>query len=101
MTTTNATTISQIGRMTILATSGGRIISDDANGSIILPVSSGYRVVVKYDRGSDTYTVSRLFVRAGRVFDKGTVSYIYSDQLDEMVYRAGCFRNVDFGTVAA
>jgi hypothetical protein len=90
------TMVRQIGTMNILATSGGRVGRDEANETITLPVSNGYRVVVKYDRGPDTYTVRRLFVRAGKVSDKGTVSGVYADELGETVYRAGCFRNVAF-----
>jgi hypothetical protein len=95
--TVTRTMLEQIGRMTILATSGGRIVTDDEHDTITLPVSNGYRVVVKYNRGSDTYTVARTFTRAGRVFDKGTVTDVYADQLDDAVYRAGCFRNVPWG----
>lgn len=96
--------ISQIGRMNVFAISGGRvsvIVNDERETiEIQLPVSNGYRVSIKLG-WDDTYTVSRQFVRKGVVFDKGTVEGIYCEEIGEVAYKASCFRNVEFGKVAA
>lgn len=80
----------QIGAGNILSISGGRIVAI-ADG-IELPVSNGYRVRVVLDP-SDTYTVSRIFRRAGKEFVKGSRSDVYCDQVSEIAYRAGMFRS--------
>lgn len=87
--------LEQIPKMTILAISGGRVRFIPAG--IALPVSNGYSVEATYDEGPDTYTVRRVFTRSGRRWVKGEESGIYCDQLGEACYRAGMFRNVDFG----
>lgn len=96
--------ISQIGRMNVFAISGGRvsvIVNDERETvEIQLPVSNGYRVSIKLG-WDDTYTVSRQFVRKGVVSDKGTVEGIYCEEIGEVAYKASCFRNVEFGKVAA
>jgi hypothetical protein len=84
--------IQQIGTGNILAISGGRIIGTE-NG-IELPVSNGYSVRIELDP-SDTYTVTRVFKRAGKEFVKGSRSDVYCDQLSEIAYRAGMFRSYD------
>lgn len=96
--------IGQVGAPTILATSGGRVRfvvagdrPDTSAGTVSFPVSNGYRVEVDLD-ASDTYTVRRVFVRSGRRFVKGTETYVHCDEISETVYRAGCFRNVPFGS---
>lgn len=91
----------QIGARNILAISGGRMIVDEAHGEIILPVASGYKVVVTYCRASDTYTVRRVMVRGAKVFEKGTITGVYCDQVGEIAYRASCFRDGSFGEVLA
>lgn len=91
------TMVAQIGRINLLAASGGRVLYDNANLQIQLPVGSGYRVLVTYDEGSDTYTVERVFVRRGEFFDHGRQTYVHCDELGETVYQASCYRNVDFG----
>ena len=95
--------IAQIGRMNIFAISGGRVGVIRENGETVgieLPVSNGYRVSIKLG-WDDTWTVSRQFVRAGVVFEKGTLSSVYADQVGEIAYQASCFRNVEFGKVSA
>jgi hypothetical protein len=95
--------IAQIGRMNIFAISGGRVGVIRENGETVgieLPVSNGYRVSIKLG-WDDTWTVSRQFVRAGVVFDKGTLTSVYADQVSEIAYQASCFRNVEFGKVDA
>lgn len=95
------TMLQQIGRMNVLAISGGRSSSDlDAEGRITLtlPVGNGYKVEVTYDSGWDTYIVSRVFIRAGKRFVKGTVEQVYCDQVGEVAYRASCYRNGEFGS---
>jgi hypothetical protein len=92
--------IDQIGRMNIFAVSGGRVnITKNNQGETVeveLPVGYGYRVSIKLD-WNDTYIVSRQFVRKGVVTDKGTVDGIYCEEIGEVVYKASCFRNVEFG----
>lgn len=97
--TTNTTTISQIGRMNVLAISGGRVKAIDAE-TIELPVHAGYHVRVQYMPGSDTYTVSRIFRRSGKEWVKGQVDHVYCDELGEVAYQASCYVNVDFGVLA-
>jgi hypothetical protein len=92
--------IDQIGRMNIFAISGGRVgVTKNNQGETVeveLKVGKGYRVSIKLD-WNDTYIVSRQFVRKGVVTDKGTVDGIYCEEIGEVVYKASCFRNVEFG----
>ena len=97
--------ISQIGRMNVVAISGGRvgvIVNDEGETvEIHLPVSNGYRVSIKLG-WDDTYTVSRQFVRKGTVSDKGTIEGVYCTEIGEVAYQASCFRSNDaFGKVVA
>ena len=87
------TLVDQIGHMNILAISGGRLLARPSG--ITLPVSSGYSVTVDLAAG-DTYTVRRVFVRAGKRTVKGERSGVYCDQVGEMAYQASCYRNVEF-----
>lgn len=86
----------QIGIQNILAISGGRLLYDDENCTAILPVRYGYKVVVKYNEGSDDYTVSRIHVRGTTVTNKGEVSGVYCDNLGDVAYAASCYRD-EFG----
>lgn len=90
-----ATLLDQIGRMTIFAISGGR--QHLVNGTLVLPVACGYTVEVDYNEGSDTYTVRRVFTRAGKRFVKGEIANVYCDQVGELAYRAHAFRSYEFG----
>ena len=87
--------IRQIGSMNVLAISGGRIRRSTDGLTIRLPVGYGYTVVVTYDEGSDTYTVTREYKRGSKVWDKGTRENVYCDEIGEIAYRASCFRNID------
>lgn len=89
---TRRTILDQIGRMNILAISGGRVTPLD--DGVELPVGAGYRVRVRYT-ASDDYTVERVFVRAGVVHSKGIETMVYAPELGETAYRASCFRNDD------
>lgn len=80
------TILAQIGRMNVLAISGGRVARHP--DGVTLPVSNGYKVVVTLD-GNDTYTVSRIW----RNTIKGQQSGIYCDQVSETAYRASCFHD--------
>jgi hypothetical protein len=88
--------LSQISRMTVLAVSGGRV---RRTGPVTLTfeVGKGYRVEVEHDRGSDTYIVRRTFIRGQKRWIKGEVDYVHAEELDETVYLASCFVNIDFG----
>jgi hypothetical protein len=80
----------QIGMGTVLSISGGR--QKYLAEGISLPVSNGYSVDVTLD-ANDTYTVSRVYRRAGTETIKGSLSGVYCDQLSELAYRAGMFRS--------
>jgi hypothetical protein len=89
--------LAQIGRMNVLAISGGRVIV--RRSGVSLPVSSGYNVTVDL-AGNDTYTVRRVLQRGGKTWVKGEVTGVYCEQVGEMAYQASCFRNVEFGNPA-
>ncbi len=80
----------QIGMRNVLATSGGRVIIRPTG--ITLPCRYGYSVTVDLDP-SDTYTVRRVFTRSGVASVKGERTDVYAEELGEVVYRAGCFRD--------
>jgi hypothetical protein len=84
--------LAQIGRMNVLSISGGRV--SPLEDGIELPVSNGYRVRVRLTP-MDTYTVERVFVRAGKEFPKGSMENVYCDEIAEVAYRAGMFRSYD------
>ena len=87
--------LAQIGRMNILAISGGRITTRDTG--ITLPVSNGYRVTVDL-APNDTYTVRRTFTRGTQTWIKGERTNVYCDQVSEVAYYASCFRSYDAET---
>ena len=93
-------TLEQIGGMTVMGISGGRIGAlYNAEGEVVgieLPVASGYKVRVLL-AANDTYTVQRVMVRSGKTFNKGEMTNVYCDDLSETCWDASCFRNVDFG----
>ena len=93
-----STLISQIGRMTVMAISGGRKYLN--GGTLVLPVGSGYTVEIDYREGSDDYTVRRVFTRGIKRFVKGEVSGIYADQIGEVAYQASSFQSYEFGEAA-
>jgi hypothetical protein len=80
----------QIGMWNVLATSGGRVLIRETG--ITLPCGSGYSVTVDLAAG-DTYTVRRVFTRSGRASVKGERTEVHCEQVSEVVYRAGCFRD--------
>jgi len=55
-----------------------------------MPVSHGYHVVISLDV-SDTYTVRRVYVRAGKATVKGTWAGMYADIVGEAAYQASCY----------
>lgn len=89
------TTLNQIGRMNVLAISGGRVAR--RGETLVLPVGAGYSVEVDLDEGSDTYTVRRMFRRGSKAFPKGEQTYVYCDEVGEVAYRASSFRSYEFG----
>lgn len=90
--------LTQIGRMNVLAISGGRTRLVD--GTLVLPVASGYTVEITLDP-SDTYTVRRVFTRGIKRWIKGEISDVYCDQVGEIAYQAHAFRSYEFGTAVA
>ena len=97
-------TLAQIGRMNVLATSGGRYRVErwtepnthDYIVALELPVSSGYSVRVTLAE-NDTYTVQRIMRRGPKTWVKGTVADVYCEELGDVVYVAGCYKNRSFG----
>ena len=94
-----ATLLDQIGRITVLAVSGGRKSLID--GTLVLPVGAGYTVEVEYVEGRDTYTVRRVFKRGIKRWVKGELTYVYMDEISERVWEAHAFRSYDFPKGAA
>lgn len=92
--------IAQIGRMNVLAISGGRVhsIVDDEGETVEvqLPVGKGYRVSITLGF-MDTWTVRREYVRKGVATVKGVQEDVYADEVGEVAYKASCFVNVPFG----
>lgn len=82
--------ISQIGTGNHLAISGGRTVP--LPDGVELPVSHGYSVRVRL-AGNDTYTVQRVFSRAGKETIKGERTDVYVDEVGEAAYYASCFRS--------
>jgi hypothetical protein len=81
--------LAQIGRMNILAISGGRV--ERRETGVTLPVGNGYRVTIDYEWG-DTYRVARIFQRGGKTWTKGVRRDVYCDEVGEVAYKASCFR---------
>jgi hypothetical protein len=85
--------LQQIGA-NIFAISGGRRAL--VNGELVLKVGSGYSVRIAL-AGNDTYTVQRIYQRAGKTILAGQVANVYFDEVGEVAYQASCFVNVEFG----
>lgn len=97
MTPAQATEVlAQIGRMNVLAISGGRVRL--ADGVVVLPVRYGYTVEVALTF-ADTYTVRRVFTRGTQTWVKGEETNVYADEVGDTAYRASCYVNVPFGGV--
>jgi hypothetical protein len=88
------TLVTQIGRMNVLAISGGRVMARETG--VTLPVGCGYSVTVDLD-GNDTYVVRRVFKRGAKVWVKGEQTNVYFDEVGEVAYQASCFRNGEWG----
>lgn len=90
------TMMDQIGDQNLLAVSGGRYIIRTWD-TLRLPVTNGYHVDIRYNRGDDLYEVTRAYVQDGLTYEKGTRTGIYADQLAQTVWDASCYVNVPFG----
>jgi hypothetical protein len=86
----NTTTLQHIGRMNVLAISGGRVQVIDET-TISLPVHYGYSVEVKLNEAQDLYEVRRMFRRGAKQWVKGEQLSVYCDQVGEVAYRASCY----------
>lgn len=84
----------QIGGMTVLAISGGRVVRVD-DSTVDLPVSSGYKVRISL-AANDTYTVERVMVRGAKTWIKGARTDVYCDNVSDVAYAASCYKNVEF-----
>lgn len=80
----------QIGRMNLLAVSGGRRIARSET-ELDLPVGHGYTVRITYRPVPDCYTVTRIFRRGSKEWIKGELTEVYADELGEAVYGASCY----------
>jgi hypothetical protein len=93
-------TLGQIGKMTVLSISGGRVNAlRNSHGDTVgvnLPVSHGYGVNVLL-HPNDTYTVQRTFTRSGITTVKGQEDGIHAGEISDTAYRAGMYQNVEFG----
>ena len=87
--------LAQIGRMNLLAISGGRVTVRSTG--ITLPVGHGYSVTVDLTAGDD-YTVRRVFTRGGKTWIKGERTMVYCDQLADAAYYASCYVSYDADT---
>jgi hypothetical protein len=86
------TVLAQIGHMNVLAISGGRVL--DSGHGVILPVSSGYKVVVDL-MGNDTYRVRRIRIVGLKVWLYGERTEVYCDDLADAAYYAGMYKSYD------
>lgn len=84
----------QIGIGNLLAISGGR--QKAFKSTVFLPVARGYYVAVTLTP-ADEYTVSRIFVRAGKISVKETFEGVYAENVGEVAYRASLYENVGVG----
>ena len=83
-----ATIALQVGRMNLLAISGGRIAARPTG--ITLPVRYGYAVTIDL-HANDTYVVRRVFTRGGKSWIKQEWTDVYADEVGEIAYRASCY----------
>lgn len=90
----NQLLINQIGMMTILGVSGGRIILRETG--ITLPVSHGYKVEIDL-AWNDTYIVKRTLTRGAKYTIKGQQTDVHFPELSEIVWNASCYKNIEFG----
>jgi hypothetical protein len=66
---------------------------DGPNVDLVMKCGQGFRVRVRYVAGRDTYTVTREFVRGCHLWIKGEREDVYAEQVGEVAYRAGMFRD--------
>lgn len=92
--------ISQVGRMNILAVSGGRIgalgTKDGESVGIFLPITHDRRVEVVLGV-MDTYTVRRVrHILKGQHIGAEVIEVehddVYCDEVGELVYQASCWK---------
>lgn len=83
----------QIGIGNLMAISGRRVFTRKTG--VTLPVSAGYSVAVDL-AADDTYTVRRVFTRAGKSTVKGERTGVHCEQIGETAYMASCFRSDSF-----
>ena len=84
----NQVLLKQIGRMNVLAISGGRFQS--RRTGVTLPVRYGYSVSVDLT-ANNSYIVKRVFARGGRVWIKKTWTDVYCSEVGEIAYQASCY----------
>jgi hypothetical protein len=82
----------QIGKGTEMSVTGFRAPRQMNQSTIWFPCGNGYHVEI-HIAADDTYTVRRIFQRGAKVWIKGEQAGVYADQIDEVFYRAGMFRD--------
>lgn len=82
--------LAQIGRMNVLAISGGRVKA--RRTGVTLPVAHGYRVDIDL-ACNDTWHVRRVFARGAKEWVKKEWTLVYADQVGEIAYQASCYHD--------
>jgi hypothetical protein len=77
--------VDQMGRMNLLAISGGRVIV--APEGVLLPIANGYWVTIHLT-SADTYIVRRAYHRAGKTTWKQEWEDVYAEQVGAIAYEA-------------
>lgn len=85
----------QIGRMNVLAISGGRVYAianaDNDNVGVRLPVTAARVVDVVLDY-NDTYIVRRVRIGRNAEVVEHEETFVYCDQVGEAAYQASCWK---------
>jgi hypothetical protein len=80
----------QVGRMNVLAISGGRITHRPTG--ITLPIRYGYSVTVDLT-AMDDYVVRCVFTRGAKTWIKKEWTGVYCDEVGEVAYQASCYHH--------
>jgi hypothetical protein len=90
VTSDNQTLISQIGRMNVLAISGGRVLTH--NTGVILPVAYGHKVAIDLS-ANDSYTVRHTYTRGAKVWIKREWTDVHASEVGNIAYEASLYNN--------
>lgn len=84
----NNTLLQQIGRMNVLAISGGKFLN--RRTGVTLPVRYGYVTEVDL-QANDLYRVRRVFTRGGKSWVKKEWTDVFCDEIGEIAYQSSCY----------